>query len=241
MCRMSENVPNTLPEPQEETTASPKSMHLLRSADGQILLLGCALTLGYLLWLGWYALNDAPHFRDLLGMTTTHIFFGRAAGLSLGYTLGLHHGLVIVVNAVIETIMVMLLYPLFVFSWSHLVSLPFLQGLMGRTHQAAEANQSVIRRFGLIGLFVFVWLPFWMTGPVVGCVIGFLIHLHPWLNVSIVLGGTYIAIISWAFLLREVYERLEAYNAYAPVGVVLVIMVLVMLRHLLGGKGRKPS
>jgi len=214
----------------------PSPIRLLRSREGQILLLGCLLTIVYMLWLGRYALEDPERFRDLLGMTTTHVLFGRAAGLSLGYTLGLNHGTVIVINAVIETIMVLLFYPIFVFSWNHLVDVRFLQGIMDRTHQAAEANRPMIRKYGLISLFAFVWLPFWMTGPVVGCVIGFLIDLHPWFNMAIVLGGTYLAIISWAFLLRELYEHIEAYGVYAPLVVLGVIILIVIIRHILQRK-----
>ncbi len=216
----------------------PSPLRLLNSREGQILLLGCLVTIAYIFWLGWHALEDAEQFRDLMGITTTHLLFGRAAGLSLGYTLGLNHSSVIVINAVIETMMVLLFYPLFVFSWKHLVDVRFLQGIMARTHQAAEANRSMIRQYGLISLFAFVWLPFWMTGPVVGCVIGFLIDLHPWFNMAIVLGGTYLAIISWAFLLREIYERIEAYSVYAPLMVLAVIILIVIIRHILQRKDK---
>ena len=45
---------------------------------------------------------------------------------------------------------------------------------------------SFFEKYGKYGLFLFVWFPFWMTGPVVGSIIGFLIgitHLHTMLIV----------------------------------------------------------
>jgi uncharacterized membrane protein len=218
-------------EPPPEATAASGS--LLKSLEGQILLLGAAVVLGYAGWLGWQALDDARRFRELLGMTSTHALFGRAAGLALGYSLGFRHSTVILINMTIETIMVLLFYPLFVFSWQHLIDVRFLRGLMARTHQAAEANGPFIRKYGLIGLFGFVWFPFWMTGPVVGCAIGFLMRLHPWLNITVVLSGTYLAIVSWALVLRELHARIEVYSAYAPLVVVGVIMAAALIRHLL--------
>jgi uncharacterized membrane protein len=130
-------------------------------------------------------------------------------------------------------ITVLLFYPLFVFSWNHLLEFRVLQRLMERTHKAAEANRPLIRRYGIIGLFAFVWLPFWMTGPIVGCVIGFLMHLHPWLNVGVVLGGTYLAIIFGALLLREVYAQIETYSVYAPLGMLAIIILLVVAGNLI--------
>lgn len=221
------------------SSSSSYRIRLLRSPEGQILLLGCLLALLYVMWLGGYAVWEPERFRGLFGMTVTHGLFGRAAGLSFGYTLGLTHWFVILVNAAIETIMVMLFYPLFVFSWKHLVEIHLLKRVMERTRHAAEANRPFIRKYGVIGLLAFVWLPFWMTGPVVGCVIGFLLHLHPWINLAIVLSGTYLAILSWALLLREVHERIEAYSAYASLLVFGIIIFIVIIGHLVRRKRRQ--
>jgi uncharacterized membrane protein len=217
-------------------SVSSAKFQALRSPEGQILLLGCTLTLLYVVWLGGHAVWEQERFHGLFGMTITHVLFGRAAGLSFGYTLGLAHWLVILANSIIETIVVMLFYPLFVFSWKHLVEIAFLKRLMERTRQAAEADHPFIRKYGIVGLLAFVWLPFWMTGPVIGCVIGFLLHLRPWLNLAIVLSGTYLAILSWALLLRELYERIEAYSVYAPPLVFGIIIIIVIVGHLVRHK-----
>jgi hypothetical protein len=92
-----------------------------------------------------------------------------------------------------------------------------------RIHSAAEAHKDRVQRYGVIGLFLFVWLPFWMTGPVVGCVIGFLLGLRTWVNMATVLAGTYAAILGWAFFLREFEEQLQVYGRYA--GIIVVIAV----------------
>ena len=75
--------------------------------------------------------------------------------------------------------------------------------MFDRIHKAADAHKETVRKYGIAGLFLFVWFPFWMTGPVVGCVIGFMIGLRIRLNLSIVLAGTYMAIIGWAVFLRD--------------------------------------
>jgi uncharacterized membrane protein len=166
-------------------------------------------------------------------MTATHLLFGRAAGMAFGYSLALGHAAVICVSMTVETIMVLLVYPLFVFSWRHLLVISWLRDTLERTREAAEARKSWVQRYGIIGLFAFVWFPFWMTGPVVGCVIGFLLGLPVWVNLPIVLGGTYIAILGWAFLLRQVHDRVAAYSPYAAMILVSLLIIIVITGHFL--------
>jgi hypothetical protein len=87
------------------------------SKEGRILTVGVVLLLSYLGWIiATYAFsaNDA---NDLLVLTVTNSLFGRAAGISYGFSVGFGDGLIILVNIAIELITVLLVYPLFVFSW----------------------------------------------------------------------------------------------------------------------------
>jgi L-asparagine transporter-like permease len=98
-----------------------------------------------------------------------------------------------------------------------------------------------VRPFGIIGLFVFVFLPFWMTGPVVGSIIGFLIGLRPWVNLVVVLGSTYIAIGIWALLLNELSAWAATVNQYAPWGLVVAIVLLAAAMNLLHRRQNQPA
>jgi fido (protein-threonine AMPylation protein) len=55
------------------------------------------------------------------------------------------------------------LYPLFVQSTRHLIKLRTLEPFITRTHHAAMSGGGVVRKFGIAGLFVFVFARFWMT------------------------------------------------------------------------------
>ncbi len=144
--------------------------------------------------------------------------------------------MVIITNIIIETILVLIFYPLFVFSWCSILVIKPLRRIMKRTSIAAEAHQDTIRKYGIIGLFMFVWLPFWMTGPVVGCAVGYLLGLTPWKNLTIVLSSTCLAIICWAILIRKIHDRVAKYGPYASIAFVIVIILIVsviyVLRHL---------
>ena len=114
---------------------------------------------------------------------------------------------------------------------------------METTRRAAEAHHDVVIRFGIPGLMFFVWFPFFMTGPLIGSVIGFMLGLRTWVNITVVLTGTYLAILSWAILLRRIHERVEAYNPYAPVVLVTILILILVGVFLLRSirRGRNSS
>lgn len=185
---------------------------------------GISLALSYLVWLGGELLLRPQAFQGYLGITATEIVFGRVASMAFGYSLGLGHVPVILLCMVVETILVLLFYPLFVLIWRQLLVIKWLKRLSDRTHRAAEAHKDFVARYGILGLFFFVWLPFWMTGPVVGCMIGYLLGLRAWVNIPTVLLGTYAAIAGWAFFLHRFHDRLAAFSSYA--GIILVAMLI---------------
>jgi len=206
---------------------------LLSSPEGRILLIGVALAFIYTLWLGIKFVTSPEESQILFGMTATDILFGRAAAMAFGYSLLLGHGMVITVCIIIETILVLIFYPLFVFSWRHLLVLKWLRNVLDRIQKSAEIHKDKVQRYGLIGLFVFVWLPFWMTGPVVGCIIGFLLGLRARFNIPVVLAGTYVAIFGWALFLRRLRDHVASYSSYAPMVIFALLIVIIVLGNYL--------
>jgi uncharacterized membrane protein len=164
----------------------------------------------------------------LMGMTGTHVLFGRAAGLSFGYAMRLGHGVVVGVNLVIETAVILIFYAAFLFGWRRLVLLRPLARFMDGTRRAAERHRAWIRRWGVVGLLLFVWFPFWMTGPLVGCVIGHLMGLRHRVTLAAVLGGTYLAIGCWALVLKGLHEQAAEYGPLAPLGLVGGIILIAI-------------
>ncbi len=183
------------------------------------------------LGLGWVLFPDQTLMYA--AMTGLNLLIGRAAGMSFGYASGLGHEQVIPVNIIVETVQVLVIYPLFVLSWNQLLDVPRIKPFLARMHGTASARRGVVSQFGIVGLFVFVFIPFWMTGPVVGSIIGFLIGLRPMVNISVVLIATYVAIGAWALLLNELSGWAATYNRYAPYALVLALALILIGGYLL--------
>ena len=208
--------------------------------EGRLLGVGLGLTVLMLLALGigWQLFPDSVlTYAAMIGL---NLVIGRAAGMSFGYASGFAHAQVVPLNMLVETIQVLVLYPLFVLSWRQLITLPTLQRLFTRMQQAAELRRGAVRKFGIAGLFVFVFVPFWMTGPVVGAIIGFFIGLRTWVNLVVVLAATYVAIGVWALLLNELRAWAATVNQSAPYALALAIALIAVAMHLLHRRREHP-
>jgi uncharacterized membrane protein len=184
---------------------------------------------------------SASRSQILFAMTATHLVSGRAAGIYFGYTTGLGHGLVIPINMIIETLLVLLFYPLFVLGLQRLLVFDTLKNAMEWIHEAAENHHQTIRRYGIFGLLLFVWFPFWWTGPLVGSVLGHMLGLRVWVNLLVVLSGTYLAIISWSLVLFRLHGWAAEYNDYAPLVLLVVVILLFALAKLLHGRRKRNN
>jgi len=216
------------------TPHTPRQESLFAGTEGHMLCCGLVLTWLMLLafGVGWrlYPEGILPYAI----MTGLNLVIGREAGMSFGYASSFSHGQVIPLNIVVETTQVLVVYPLFVQSTRHLIKLRIMQNFFHRIQHAAESGGGLVRQFGIAGLFVFVFTPFWMTGPVVGAIIGFLIGLRPWVNLIVVLGSTYIAIGLWALLLNELNAWASTFNQYAPFALFFAILLIAVAMHWMG-------
>lgn len=203
---------------------------LLKHKEGQILLLGLLLLGGYFILLLLCAIFYSNYFQQLLSITVTNVIFGRMAGLSIGVASQMDTTFLVFFNFFIESIMVIILYPLFVFSWNKLdfVSYPPLNRYLERSKKNAHKYQPLIQRYGVIGLILFVLTPFAMTGPVVGSFVGFLIGFRHRVTLAVVLSSTFIAIILWIYLIKNFEEQLVAYSDMLMTGLFIAIAVLLL-------------
>jgi uncharacterized membrane protein len=206
----------------------------LATTEGHILVSGSVLAIAYLATVGLTRFWSGKLCQDLIAMSTTHVIGGRFAGISTGYALEMAPWLIMVANLAIEAVLVLHFYPLFVLSYKKLIVIEPLKDAMAGAQHYAEAHQARIRAYGIPGLLLFVWFPFWMTGPLVGSVIGFLIGLRPWTNMAVVIAGTGLATVGWGVVLERVHDKLQGLGPYVPflfVALIVLAAIAIHIRH----------
>jgi len=224
--------------PTVERPLRPTWRQLLQTTEGRILLLGISIALAGLIVMGLVAFWSPQTSRMIGAMSFTNIIFGRAVSMSVGFAGGYGYDLVVPVNIWVETVLVLMFYPVFVLSMRKLVKFPRLKRILEYTQATAERHHDKVRRYGIAGLFFFVCFPFLMTGPVVGCAVGYLLGFPYWLTLSVVLVSTYIAIVGWAYLLFDLYTRTSAFGPWAPVLIVGLIILMFIAGYLLNQRGK---
>ena len=199
---------------------------LLARTEGRLLAIGLALTLAIAASVG-VGLMLAPaatlNYAAVIGL---NVVIGRGAGMSFGIASDIAPLELILLNLAVETAQVLVLYPLFVLAWQQLIDTRRLLPHLERLRAAAESGHGRVRRFGIVGLFVFVFMPFWMTGPVVGAIIGFLLGLHTAVILATVLSATALAIVAYARLFEQIDAWTSAVHPYAVFAIIVALLVL---------------
>ena len=132
---------------------------LLTSSEGRLLLFGVVLAFIYAFWLGIKLLLSPDESQLLIGMTATGLLFGRAFAMAFGYSQGLGHRTIIPICIIIEIILVLIFYPLFVFSWRRLLVINRLKNVFERIQKSAETHKDKVQKYGVIGLFFLSGFP----------------------------------------------------------------------------------
>lgn len=186
----------------------------LKQSEGRILAIGLFFLMALLILLAFYAVVNPKDFNILLSMTASNILFGRMSGLSIGIAFQMNTFWLIVFNLFVETIMVLIFYPLFVMSWKslHVVSYAPLKDFLQRSQESAQKYQPLIKKYGIIGLVLFVLFPLTMTGPVVGSFVGYLMGLRHSTTILVVIFSTFIAIVLWTYLIKNFEATLIVYS-----------------------------
>lgn len=202
-----------------------------KHTEGRILIAGLALLGCFFLFILLSALFFPNYLQPLLSITATNIIFGRMAGLSIGIASQMDTSLLVILNFFIESIMVLILYPLFVLNWHKLglISYQPLNRLLESSKENAHKYEPVIKRYGMIGLILFVLTPFAMTGPVVGSFVGYLIGFRHHVTLFIVLSSTLIAIILWVYLIKNFEAILVTYSDILMIGLLIAATVMLLL------------
>ena len=104
----------------------------------------------------------------------------------------------------------------------------YIKPFLAKSKKNAHTYEPLIKRYGVIGLILFVLTPFAMTGPVVGSFVGFLIGFRHEVTLFVVLFSTFIAIIIWVYLIKNFEEVLIAYNDMLMSGFLIAALLMLL-------------
>ncbi len=169
------------------------------------------------------AISDFDMAKSLALAFVAHTFGGRAAGIGLCIISGMNLPLTIVYNFYLEILIVCFTYSIFVLSLNNYIKFHWVESLTARLMEKADKHKEQIRKYGWLGIFLFVMVPLPVTGPVVGSTIGYLLKMNLWHNFTAVFLGTLAAIIGWTFGFDFLEQHVHIIQ-YILIGILLLVL-----------------
>lgn len=202
----------------------------------------------FVVWAGglivWALLQPEP-YADGWRLVLELLFLGRAVSIADGIANDFGPLYLLFQNGLEDIVLLLVLYPWVVAAYEGVAEHPLLEKTINPVRRTAEANRRIVEPFGVIGLWAFVFFPFWSTGALVGGVVGYLLGMRTWLVFTSVVAGHLISVVSlvWFFdLTREMLGAFEeGWVRFLP-WLVLAVLALGTLiwrmgRRLAGGGG----
>jgi uncharacterized membrane protein len=214
-----------------------KLFHILNTRSDlievKILLIGLFLTALAGAYLAYLLFTDPVLSRTLFSTAIIHVVGGRALGIATCLTAGLSVSYTIFYNFFLEIVIVLLAYGTVVLIMRNIIQPKLFHRAVRQAENRAQKEKTRIKKFGAVGLFLFVMFPFFMTGPVIGSIIGYLLNYRAIQNFFIVFTGTLSSIIIYALSGDQILKYIDQYIPVELIGkwgsVIIGLLVITFL------------
>lgn len=196
-------------------------------ADDVVLRSGVALAA---LLVGTIAAATASSWRvgaALVQMVGLELVVGREAGIPVALQAGAPVWLVILVSFTQDMAVAALVYPLavrFLFGGGHAGE------RLGRRVRALEAaahrHRAWAQRWGPLGVFLFMLVPFLVNGPLVGGVLGRVAGIPTRRLVVPVAAATFLSILAWTLAYEALFAASARVDGRLPIVLTLLVVAL---------------
>ncbi len=209
----------------------------LNMIEVKILLLGLVLTALTGIYFLYLLFTDPGLYKVLSSTAIIHIMGGRALGIVTCLSAGISLFYTILYNFFLEVVIVLIAYGIVVLVMRNIIQPKLFDSAVRQAELTAQNQKTKIKKYGSIGLFLFVMFPFFMTGPVIGAIIGYLLNYRPINNFLIVFSGTFTSILIYALIGNNIINFI---NQYIHIDVlkkwggitIAVLIVFFLIYHL---------
>ena len=206
-------------------------------AEVKILLTGLILSFLTCLYLLYLLFTNFGLYKILSSTAIVHIMGGRALGIAACLAADISLFYTISYNFFLEVVIVLITYGMVVLIMRNIIQPKLFRSAVKQAELAAQDQKTNIKKYGSIGLFLFVMLPFFMTGPVIGSIIGYLLNYKAINNFLIVFSGTLSSILIYALIGNNLinhitqYVQIDLVKKWAAI-IVGILIVLFLIYHL---------
>lgn len=168
-------------------------------------------------------------YKNVFQLVLIHILAGRLGNVVLGLEYGFHPFFLFIQCFIQDILTMLLIYPPFVGGYRRAIEWRIVGPALVNLRATADRHKMKIEPFGAVGLCLFVLIPFWSTGALVGAVIGYLLGMRTWVTFSSVAIGNMLAVGLWVYLIGHGYRTLEEFVSKEAIVAFVAGMVVIAL------------
>ena len=199
----------------------------------KILLIGLSLAALNGIYFLYLLFTDLALYKVLSSTAIIHIMGGRALGIATCLSGDISLFNTILYNFFLEVVIVLIAYGIVVLMMRNIIQPKLFGSAVRQAELTAQGQKTKIKKYGSIGLFLFVMFPFFMTGPLIGTIIGYLLHYRAINNFLIVFSGTLTSIMIYAFIGNNIIDFINQYIHIDVLkkwsGIVIAVLIIVFL------------
>ena len=205
----------------------------LNMIEVKILLLGLVLTTLTGFYFLYLLFTDPGLYKVLSSTAIIHLLGGRGLGIVTCLSAGISLFYTISYNFFLEVVIVLIAYGIVVLVMRNIIQPKLFDSAVRQAELTAQNQKTKIKKYGSIGLFLFVMFPFFMTGPVIGAIIGYLLNYKAINNFLIVFSGTLVSIMIYAFIGNNIINFINQYIHIDVLkkwgGIIIALLIVVFL------------
>lgn len=163
-------------------------------------------------------------------------FLGRLVNVADGIATGFGTPYLLVQSGLQDIVLLLVAYPPIVALCEGAAARrSFIGQRLELVRATAERHTARVERLGALGLWIFVFFPFWSTGALVGGVVGYLLGMRTWVTFTSVIAGHTLSTLSLIFFFDAVADAAQSFDT----GLVRFLPWIVLALLLAGGLARK--
>ncbi len=168
----------------------------------------------------------------ILAMVGASHIAGRVAFIATGFEFGFQTPTILLVIILYNTVMVLLIFWLFVSLPEHVQKLKFLTNL----HQKVWRKKQIRSGWNMMSIAFFIWIPLPVTGALIGSLIAYFEGFTIRQTLCIALPAMWFGVISWTVAYDELFHLLRSIHPGITTVVTLSFLLLPIIVNVIGKK-----